>query len=100
MATLVRANDVKGYFMTDSSTWVVGREKTPNLTVLFKGDPFLVNVYHALCQPQGATSGSALGAEFVHFLASEKAQRMFADFGKDRYREALYNDAAYAKQFE
>ncbi|MEW6356351.1 MAG: substrate-binding domain-containing protein [Planctomycetota bacterium] len=99
-ATLLRANEIGGYFMTDSSTWVATKRQAPNLTVLFKGDPILINVYHALCQPEGATPGAALAAKFVDFLVSEEAQRAFADFGKDRYGEALYNDAAYARQFK
>jgi len=99
-ATLLRANEVEGYFMTDSSTWVAAKSQTPKLAVLFKGDPMLVNIYHALCQPEGATPGAALGAQFVEFLASKEAQRMFADFGKEAYGQPIYNDAAYAGQFE
>ncbi len=50
VATLKRANAEKGYFMTDSSTWVAEREKVPGLKILFRGDKFLVNTYHALCR--------------------------------------------------
>jgi tungstate transport system substrate-binding protein len=100
MATLRRANAENGYFMTDSSTWVVGRNRTPNLRLLFQGDPFLVNVYNALCQPEGATPGAALAAKLVDFLASEKGQKIIRDYGKDQYGDALYRDALYARQFE
>ena len=99
-ATLLRADAERGYFMTDSSTWVAAKGRTPNLRLLFKGDPFIVNVYHAYCQPQGATRGAAVAAKFLDFLASEKAQQIIRDFGKDRYGEGLYNDAQYARQFE
>jgi tungstate transport system substrate-binding protein len=37
-ATLKRANDEKGYFMTDSGTWVAEKKNMPKLTILFKGD--------------------------------------------------------------
>ncbi|NOZ21383.1 MAG: solute-binding protein [Planctomycetes bacterium] len=100
MATLRRANAEKGYFMTDSSTWVVGKDKMPNLKLLFRGDRFIVNVYHALCQPPGAAPGVSIAARFVEFLASEKAQHILRNFGKDKYGEALYNDAKYARQYE
>ena len=100
MATLLRADVERGYFMTDSSTWVAGRDRTPNLKVLFKGDPFIVNVYHAYCQPAGATPQSAMAAKFVDFLASERGQKIIREFGKDQYQEGLYNDANYARQFE
>ena len=99
-ATLLRADAERGYFMTDSSTWVAAKGRTPNLRLLFKGDPFIVNVYHAYCQPQGATRGAAVAAKFLDFLASEKAPQIIRDFGKDRYGEGLYNDAQYARQFE
>lgn len=98
--TLLRAAAERGYFMTDSSTWIVMRGRTPNLRLLLQGDPFLVNVYHALCRPEGATPAAALAAKFVDFLASEKAQEMIRGFGKSQYGEPLYRDAQYARQFE
>ena len=39
-ATLKRANDEGGYFMTDSSTWVAEKKNVPKLGILFKGDKF------------------------------------------------------------
>jgi tungstate transport system substrate-binding protein len=45
--------------MTDSSTWVAEKGNMPNLKVLFKGDKFLINTYHALSQPEGATPEAA-----------------------------------------
>lgn len=99
-ATLKQANDEKGYFMTDSSTWVVENKNVPNLKVLFKGDKFLVNTYHALCQPQGATPGAQQAAQFIDFVASEEGQKIVRDYGKDKYGEGLYNDAEYAKQYD
>ena len=56
-ATLKRANQEKGYFMVDSSTWVAEKKNMPNLKILFKGDKLLVNTYHALCQPPGPPPG-------------------------------------------
>lgn len=99
-ATLKRANAEGGYFMTDSSTWVAYKKETPNLTVLFRGDPFLINTYHALGQPAGATKGADLAAAFIEFVASPEGQAIIANYGKDTYGEGMYNDAAYAKQFD
>jgi len=98
-ATLRRANAEKAYFMTDSSTWVVLRDEVPNLGVLFRGDPLLVNVYHALCR-KGASSPDALGAKFVEFLTEPESQQILRDFGKELFGERLYRDAGYAKKFE
>jgi len=98
--TLKRANDEKGYFMTDSSTWVAEKNNMPDLKILFKGDKFLVNTYHALCQPEGATPGAQWAETFIDFVASEEGQEIIRNYGKDHYGQGLYDDAAYAKQYD
>ena len=100
MATLKRADQEQGYFMTDSSTWVAGRADLQNLKILFRGDKFIVNTYHALCQPAGATPGADIAAQFIDFVASEEGQQIIRSYGKQQYSEGLYNDAVYASQFE
>jgi len=99
-ATLKRANAEKGYFMVDSSTWVAEKKNLPNLEVLFKGDEFLVNTYHALAQPAGATPGAETAVEFIEFVASPEEQKIIGEYGKDKYDEPLYNDAQYAKKYD
>ena len=98
-ASLKRAHDTQGYFMTDSSTWIAERPQFPHLVVLFKGDKVLVNTYHALLAPPGATPGGETAARFVEFLASPQGQKVIHDYGKDQYGEPLYQDAAYAQRF-
>ncbi|MEZ4598569.1 MAG: substrate-binding domain-containing protein [Syntrophotaleaceae bacterium] len=100
MATLKRADQEQGYFMTDSSTWIAARKELAGLKVLFKGDKFIINTYHALSQPEGATPGAATAAQFIDFVASDEGQQIIRDYGKDQYGEGLYNDAVYASQFE
>lgn len=100
LATLRKANGQKGYFMTDSSTWVAARADLSNLKVLFRGDPALVNVYHALTQPPAATPGQPYASKFVEFLRSKEAQAIVRDFGRKRYGQPLYRDAACAKAFD
>lgn len=100
MATLKSADRQKGYFMTDSSTWVAARKELHNLKILFRGDSILINSYHTLCQPEGATLGQPLAAAFIDFVVSKKGQKLIADYGVTKYGEGLYNDAAYAKQFD
>jgi tungstate transport system substrate-binding protein len=99
-ATLKRANNEKGYFMVDSSTWVAEKKQVPDLKILFKGDKLLVNTYHALCQPSGATPGAATAAKFIDFVASPQGQKIIQDYGKERYGAGLYNDAVYAKKYD
>jgi tungstate transport system substrate-binding protein len=98
-ATLKRANQEKGYFMVDSSTWMAEKKHMDALKVLYKGDKLLVNTYNALAQPAGATPGAPLAARFIAFVASPQGQQIIRDYGKDRYGEGLYNDAAYARQY-
>ena len=100
MATLKIANETNGYFMTDSSTWVAAKKEMNNIKILFRGDPFLINTYHALCQPDGATAGQPYAAKFIDFIVSEEGQNLIRNFGADKYGEGLYNDAAYAKQYD
>lgn len=71
-----------------------------NLKILFRGDPILINTYHTLCQPEGATPGQPLGAALIDFVVSQEGQKLIADYGVAKYGEGLYNDAAYAKQFD
>ena len=102
MASLRKADEIKGYFMTDSSTWVKGRglHGLNNLEVLFRGDPFLINTYHALSQPQGATELAGMGGRMIDFLVSDKGQEIIGSFGKAEFGAPLYRDAVYAKQYD
>ena len=100
MATLKRADAEKGYFMTDSSTWVSVRKEMKNLQILFRGDVFLVNTYHTLLQPEGATPGRKSASQFIDFVSSADGQKIIAVYGKDKYGEGIYNDAEYAKKYD
>ena len=99
-ATLRRANDEGGYFMTDSSTWAAENKNMPRLKVLFSGDKKLVNTYHALCGQTNGKPTSDLAAGFIEFVASPAGQTIIRDYGRDTYGEGLYNDAAYARKYE
>ena len=100
--TLMRADRERGYFMTDSSTFYVKKAKIRNLEILFRGDPILVNVYHALvASPERYPEANyALAIKFVGFLSSPEGQGILREYGKLQYGSALYNDAEYAKQRE
>ncbi|WP_216180864.1 substrate-binding domain-containing protein [Polynucleobacter sp. 80A-SIGWE] len=98
-ASLKRANTDKAYFMTDSSTWVAEKNVAPDLQILYRGDPYLVNTYDALVAPIGATENRDIAAKFIQFVASDEGQAIIRNYGKAQYKEALYNDAVYAKQY-
>ena len=98
-ASLKRANLENAYFMTDSSTWVAEKNIAPNLEILYRGDKFLVNTYDALVAPVGASPNQDIAARFIQFVASDAGQSIIKNYGKAQYKEALYNDADYAKQY-
>lgn len=99
-ASLKRANAEGAYFMSDSSTWIMEKGVAPDLTILFKGDRFLVNTYHALTAPAAATPGRDIAERFIAFVASADGQRIMTDYGRSQFGEGLYNDAVYAKQYD
>lgn len=99
-ASLKRANAEGAYFMSDSSTWIMEKGVAPDLVILYRGDKFLVNTYHALTAPPGATPGRNTAEKFVAFVASPDGQKIISGYGKDRFGESLYNDEAYARQYD
>ena len=99
-ASLQRANVEGAYFMSDSSTWIMEKGVAPDLVIIYRGDKFLVNTYHALIAPPGATPGRDTAEKFVAFVASPDGQKMIGTYGRDRFGESLYNDEVYARQYD
>ena len=98
-ASLKRANSDNAYFMSDSSTWVAEKDVAPKLVILYRGDKYLVNTYDALAAPAGSTPDRDIAVKFIQFVASDEGQSIIRNYGKSKYQEPLYNDAAYAKQY-
>ena len=99
-ASLKRANAEGAYFMSDSSTWIMEKAVAPDLVILYRGDRFLVNTYHALTSPPGMTPGRDTAEKFVAFVASLDGQKIMSSYGRDRFGEGLYNDEVYARQYD
>lgn len=98
-ASLKRASAENAYFMTDSSTWVAEKDVAPNLQILYRGDKYLVNTYDALAAPPGGAPNRDIAVQFIQFVASDEGQSIIRNYGKSKYKEALYNDAIYARQY-
>lgn len=99
-ASLKRANAEEAYFMSDSSTWIMEQGVAPSLRILYRGDKFLVNTYHAIVAPPGATAGRDTAEKFIAFVASPAGQKIIREYGAGQYPEALYNDATYARKYD
>ena len=98
--TLLRADREKGYFMTDNSTYYVKKSKLKHVVPLFKGDPLLVNVYHALMpNPEKYPARQAkLARAFIRFAASGAGQEIIRTHGVEKYGRPLYQDTAAAEK--
>lgn len=92
-ASMKRANDEGGYFLTDSSTFIAERRNMPNLKRVFRGGEMLANPYHTL-YPTEPTPGAATAHRFGEYLQGDAVQALLRDFGRDRHGEPMYNDAA------
>ena len=90
--TLMRADRESGYFKTDSSTFFLKNSRIQNLEVLFRGDPVLVNIYHALIAVPGtkSESGCSLAARFASFMTPSQGQEIFRHYGETAYNAPLY----------
>jgi len=93
--TLIKADKGKGYFMTDNSTYYVKNAQLKNIVPLFKGDPLLINIYHALIPDsvKYPLRNEKLALKFVKFVASSAGQEIFRNFGTQKYGQPLYKDS-------
>ena len=92
-ASLRRADTERAYFLTDSSTFILERRGLPNLTRLHRGDEALANPYHLL-YPTRPTAGAAMARRFGEFILSARGQELMRKFGRGRYGDPLYLNAA------
>ncbi len=96
-ASLQRADTERAYFLTDSSTFIVERRSLTNLKVLRRGDKELLNTYHLLYS-KAPTAGAATARKFGDFMLSERGQEVMGKYGKGRYGDPLYFNAAHTTE--
>ncbi|MDF2633229.1 MAG: hypothetical protein K0R78_103 [Pelosinus sp.] len=89
--TLTIANEKNGYSITDRATFL-SQKKNLSLDILVEGDPKLLNIYHVmLVNPEKFTKVNKAGAKaFSDFLLAAETQKLIANFGKDKYGQALF----------
>lgn len=92
-ASLRRADAERAYFLTDSSTFILERRGLRNLERLHRGGEALANPYHLLYASR-PTAGAAMARRFGEFILSARGQELMRKFGRGRYGDPLYLDAA------
>ena len=90
-ATLQIANQREAYTITDRATYLA-LLNVLDLEILHEGDPRLLNIYHVM-QVNPERSSNVQGesaAAFVTFMVSEEAQAVIAEFGIEKFGQALF----------
>ncbi len=89
--TLKIANEKKGYTLTDRATFLAQKSNI-SLVILVEGDAKLLNIYHVMeVNPDKYAKVNKEGAKaFADFLLSAEGQALIANFGKDKYGQALF----------
>lgn len=90
-ATLNVADQKRAYTLSDRGTYLSQRKRL-ELSVLFQGDPTLLNIYHAyVVNPEKHRKVRVGGARaFVNFLVSPGIQRVIGEFKRQEYGERLF----------
>lgn len=90
-AILMIANQKKAYLLSDRATYLSYKDKI-KLVILFEGDKLLLNPYHVIeVNPEKFPKVNSAGAKaFSDFLVSSDTQKIIADFGREKYKGALF----------
>ena len=89
--TLAVASEKRGYTLADRGTYL-SLKKNLGLGILSEGDPIFMNVYHVIeASPEKFSKANSSGAKrFADFLVSEAAQKMIAEYGKEKFGSPLF----------
>lgn len=97
--TLIAANEMGAYTLTDRGTFLATREALPNLQIILGGASVAENNDSALRNPYGVIPVNperhpginvALAEAFATWLTSPETQAAIAEFGVDKYGQPLF----------
>lgn len=99
--TLQIASEKSGYTITDRATYLAQKERL-QLTILVQGEAALLNIYHVMpVAPRNGMKLNESGAKaFADFVVSPAGQKLIADFGKDKFGQALFTADAGRNEAE
>ncbi len=91
--TLTIADQRQAYTITDRATWLSFTDRI-QLPMLVERDPVLLNVYHVMpvnpARFPNVPINTVGGKAFADFMVAPDTQKVIADFGKDKYGQALF----------
>ena len=96
--TLLMANEMQAYTLTDIGTFLSYRGKTSLVPIVDEGSG-LLNVYTAIaCSPEKNPEVNAeMAQRMVEFLASPRVQRLIGEYGTQEYGKRLFSPSAVAE---
>ncbi|MGI6096894.1 MAG: substrate-binding domain-containing protein [Dethiobacteria bacterium] len=90
--TLIAANEMQGYTLTDRGTYLAMSDNLPNLEIVFEGDESLANPYGII--PVNPEKHPGVHHEeamlLVEFFISDEIQEAIGEFGKDTFGQSLF----------
>ena len=90
--TLVMADEMDAYCLTDRGTWLAKKGNFPEMEVVVEGSAGLLNQYGVIAvNPEVYPDTNIEGANaYIEWLCSEEVQALIADFGVAEYGEPLF----------
>ena len=90
--TLVMADEMDAYCLTDRGTWLAKRANFPEMEIVVEGSAGLLNQYGVIAvNPEVYPDTNIDGANaYIEWICSEEVQALIADFGVAEYGEPLF----------
>jgi tungstate transport system substrate-binding protein len=90
-ATLKIASEKAGYTLSDKATYLANKANL-ELSILLENDPDFLNIYSVIVVNPNKNSdiNNAGAIAFADYMTGPDAQKIIADFGKDKYGEPLF----------
>ncbi len=90
--TLIAANEMRAYSLTDRSTYLSVQDVLSNLAILFEGDEVLFNPYAIIpLNPEMFPHVNYEGAQaLVDFFMCRDIQEQIGEFGKEKFEQPLF----------